>query len=554
MDLLPLLTMQDFLQLPDDRMGPALFDTTTSRLSPGAECFKDYILSDFPADMMKEGVETSAPLARVLNITRDLVQDLRGSLEEREKFLKTYELSKMSAVEAANKVIQMAEKVGGEKGQRKKEHATTWCANELKKIEMKGAELVDHVARTSTSVGKKINSLLVHMKVHDLLSRTFLEALEAWQDLDAAAATSDALQKPPVEADKSAVLGDPYADTLVFRDGTEILNDAVPGEVREASFPLGNQGTDEQAAVDPIGNQGTDDQASAVEASSVPLGNQGAEASAVEGTDVQEAAAFEAPSVPLAHEGTEAAAVESLSIPIGNQGTDAEASAVEASSVPLGNQGTDERAAAVEASSVPLGNQGTDERAAAVEASSVPIGNQGTEAAAVEASSVPIGNQGTEAAAVEASSVPIGNQGTEAAAVEASSVPIGTNQGTDEQVAQSAEVHNTQLDPEPASPGTPKKHGNTGASVLCRIATPQKDRGLLAAACIECKEDIVAVDSDAEDDRLMDAMLQTQLEADIMRWFMWHRYMCVHVYIHTYIHTYIHIYVYKHDLLVPMGG
>ncbi|CAE7191581.1 CLE-4A-2, partial [Symbiodinium sp. CCMP2456] len=445
-DTLPLMTVQDILQLPDDKMGPALFDNPSYNLSRGAECFKDFLLNDFPADMMREDVETSSPLARVLRITGDLIRDLRGGLEEREKFLKSYEVQKMSAAQAASNVIEMAKAMGGDKGQRKKEHATMWCANELKKIDAKGAELADYVDRTSTSVGKKINSLLVHMKMHDLLSRTFVENLEAWQDLDAASAASAALQKPPVQADTPVVVNDPYADTIEMPEQARI-------EV--SSVPFGNQ-------------QGTDDEAAALEASSVPIGNQG--------TD-EEAA--------------------------GNQGTDEEAAATIAPSVPLGNQGTE--AAAVEAPSVAIGNQGTDE--AAVEAPSVPVGNQGTEAAAVEVSSVPVGNQGTdeEAAAVD----PIGNQGTdeEAAAVEAPSVPIGNQQGTE---APSVEVQSTQLDPEPAlSAGTPKKHVSSEAVRLCRIATPQKDPGF------QRKHDPVAIDSDAEDEQLMDEMLKTQFEADM---------------------------------------
>ena len=129
-------------------MGPALFDNPTRRLSPGAECLKDYLLKDFPADMLREDIETSVPLARVLKITRDLIQDLRAGMEERDAFVKNYEISKMSAVEAANNVIELAKTMDDEeKGRRKKQHATIWCANELKKLEMKGAELAGQVAR-----------------------------------------------------------------------------------------------------------------------------------------------------------------------------------------------------------------------------------------------------------------------------------------------------------------------------------------------------------------------------------------------------------------------
>ena len=511
------MTMQDFLQLPDEKMGPALFDDPSHHLSPGAECFKDFLLHDFPGDMMREDVETSSPLARVLKITRDLIQELRGTLEERAKFLDTYEVAKASAVEAANNVIELAKSMGGEKGQRKKEHATIWVANELKKIDAKGAELADRVARTSTSVGKKINSLMVHMKMHDLLSRTFLESLEAWQDLDAAATTSSAVQNLRVEADldEPAIFNDPYAETLVIDE------QAAAVEARPA-------------AVDPVGNPGTDEpEAAAVETSPSPIGNQ-------QGTDEPEAAAVETSPSPIGNQqGTdepEAAALETSPSPIGNQqGTDEpEAAAVETPSVPIGNQVTDEQgAAAVETPSVP----------AAVEASSVPIGNQGAQAAAVEAPSVPVGNQGTdeqEWPAVEAPSVPLGNQGTDEpevaavgnqgtdeqgpAAVEAPTVRIG-NQGTDEQGGAaveapsrsvSAELQSTQLDPEAALSGTPKKHVSPEAVALCRVATPQKERGLLPAALVQCKEDVAVIDSDGEADCLLDEMLKTQFQADMV--------------------------------------
>ena len=533
-------------------MGPALFDNPTRRLSPGAECLKDYLLKDFPADMLREDIETSVPLARVLKITRDLIQDLRAGMEERDAFVKNYEISKMSAVEAANNVIELAKTMDDEeKGRRKKQHATIWCANELKKLEMKGAELAGQVARASTSVGKKINSLLVHTKDHDLLSRTFLEALEAWQDLDAAAVVSQALQRPPMP--------DPYADTMVMSDAAPAVGQMSGDGVADESQPLpeaeqADQDTHDPAAVEPIGSQGSDEpadeQPSAVEALSVLFGNH-------EGTDEQgmdeqadeQPSAVEALSVPLGNQGTDEqgmdeqaaneqlSAVEALSVPLGNQGTDEQAadeqpSAVEALSVPLGNQGTgtDEQAPAVEPSVSIIGNLGTDEQAPAVEPS-VSIGNLGTDeqAPALEPS-VSIGNLGTEeqAPAVEAS-VSIGNQGTDeqAPAVQATvTICYIANQGTDEQAAP-----NTQLDPEPASPGTAKKDGNTGAGMLCRIATPQKDRGQ-SAAYVECKEDPIAVDaSDAEDDRLLDAMLQTHLEADMLPWFMymWHaHYTCIY--------------------------
>ena len=533
-------------------MGPALFDNPTRRLSPGAECLKDYLLKDFPADMLRQDIETSVPLARVLKITRDLIQDLRAGMEERDAFVKNYEISKMSAVEAANNVIELAKTMDDEeKGRRKKQHATIWCANELKKLEMKGAELAGQVARASTSVGKKINSLLVHTKAHDLLSRTFLEALEAWQDLDAAAVVSQALQRPPMP--------DPYADTMVMSDAAPAVGQMSGDGVADESQPLpeaeqADQDTHDPAAVEPIGSQGSDEpadeQPSAVEALSVLFGNH-------EGTDEQgmdeqadeQPSAVEALSVPLGNQGTDEqgmdeqaadeqlSAVEALSVPLGNQGTDEQAadeqpSAVEALSVPLGNQGTgtDEQAPAVEPSVSIIGNLGTDEQAPAVEPS-VSIGNLGTDeqAPALEPS-VSIGNLGTEeqAPAVEAS-VSIGNQGTDeqAPAVQASvTICYIANQGTDEQAAP-----NTQLDPEPASPGTAKKDGNTGAGMLCRIATPQKDRGQ-SAAYVECKEDPIAVDaSDAEDDRLLDAMLQTHLEADMLPWFMymWHaHYTCIY--------------------------
>ncbi|CAE7527344.1 CLE-4A-2, partial [Symbiodinium microadriaticum] len=354
--------------------------------------------------------------------------------------------------------------------------------------------------------------------MHDLLSRTFLESLEAWQDLDAAATTSSAVQNLRVEADldEPAIFNDPYAETLVIDE------QAAAVEARPA-------------AVDPVGNPGTDEpEAAAVETSPSPIGNQ-------QGTDEPEAAAVETSPSPIGNQqGTdepEAAALETSPSPIGNQqGTDEpEAAAVETPSVPIGNQVTDEQgAAAVETPSVP----------AAVEASSVPIGNQGAQAAAVEAPSVPVGNQGTdeqEWPAVEAPSVPLGNQGTDEpevaavgnqgtdeqgpAAVEAPTVRIG-NQGTDEQGGAaveapsrsvSAELQSTQLDPEAALSGTPKKHVSPEAVALCRVATPQKERGLLPAALVQCKEDVAVIDSDGEADCLLDEMLKTQFQAYMKR-------------------------------------
>ena len=188
-------------------------------LSRGTKACQDWFLTDFldPACDMIAPHHGDASLRRALGLTQDFIKEMVGLINQMRSSEAAYPGSVAGAKGAAANICSVAEREGGETGERKKAMAEKWLKRELQKIDFRRDFAVAAAKRRCVTAGKKLSALYGHLRNHGLLSSEFESRLETWQVMDA---TQLAALQGPCEGETQRMLkqSSKFDEPLAFED------------------------------------------------------------------------------------------------------------------------------------------------------------------------------------------------------------------------------------------------------------------------------------------------------------------------------------------------